>query len=574
MSEEKKISNQDNNESTETKVDSKDKSTTGAKRKGKRINKKPSKVVAIIVAVIVALFVAVAAIVAWVLMYDVENPNVEVISNYFSTNASGQYIATNTLGQEIVVEPKEQVNVLVLGKDRASFNTDVMILVSYNISDGAITMMQIPRDTYLELFNGAGYSNHKANSLLSKFYNRALRNGTKDPMKEALENLTNGLSEVFGFPINYYVMVELDGFVDIIDGIGGVEVDVPFRMYYKDPAQNLYIDLQPGKQVLNGDQAEDFIRFRADYVEGDIGRVDAQKIFISACIAQIKNDFSVSTVSTIVEEVFEHVVTNVSIQDMIAYAKSALSIDLSKMSMLTIPGIQVRQYGNSGTWYYVVSRKGTIDAVNKYFFPFNIELDESKFDANGNLYDKDGTYLYTVYHTEYAEESYSANGMDDIYIYNYNGGGGTTSKPSKNPPPISATTTTSSTTKKTTSSTTKTTKKTTIKTSKPAPIDDPDPVVTTEVEVTQTAEVTSTVETPENTDIIENTDVVDTTVESAISDEHTEDVVDTSPEVTDIIVVTTVPIETTAAEVSHVDTAAESIAPIETDTTLIVEPAA
>ncbi len=401
----------------------------------RKVNKKPNKAVGVVFAVIVALLVAFAAVIAFVLMYEAENPNEDVVSNYFSTNAEGFYIATNSDGEEIVVEPKKQISFLVLGKDRAAFNTDVMILATYDMGEGAITMMQIPRDTYIEVFDGATYRNHKANSLLATYYNTARRSGASDPMNKALGDLKDSLSDVFGFPINYYVMVELDGFVKIIDGMGGVEMDVPFRMKYSDPEQDLYIDIQPGKQVLSGKEAEEFIRFRADYIEGDIGRVDAQKIFISACIAQLKKNFNVSTISNIAEAVFEHVETNLPIQDMISYAKSALSVDLGKTTMLTLPGIQVRQYGNSGTWYYIASREGTIKVVNKYFFPFNTGMNTSKFDANGCLYDSDGTYMHRVYLTDYAEESYSADNVDDIRISSYNSKvpGKTTTK---NPPPI------------------------------------------------------------------------------------------------------------------------------------------
>ena len=203
--------------------------------------------------------------------------------------------------------------------------------------------------------------------------------------------MEKSIEDVFRITIDYYAIMNLNGFVNIIDALGGVEMDVPTRMYYKDPAQNLTIDLQPGLQTLTGAQAEQFVRFRKGYVEGDIGRVDAQKLFIGACIAQVKKNFNVSTISTVMDQVMKNVVTDIPLQDMVYYAKSALSVDLSKITMLTLPGIQCRQHNDSGTWYYVAYRDGTVAALNKYF---NEE-----------------------------EESYTADKTDDIYIYRYSSTG-------------------------------------------------------------------------------------------------------------------------------------------------------
>ena len=221
----------------------------------------------------------------------------------------------------------------------------------------------------------------------------------------------------------------------IVDALGGVEVDVPYRMKYSDPYQNLYIDLQPGLQTLNGNKAEQFIRFRADYVEGDIGRVDAQKIFISACITKVKSSFNVSTIAAIAEQVMQYVKTDIPLQDLVYYAKKALSVDLDKMTMLTLPGIQGRQYDTSGTWYYIAYRDGTLSAINKYFNSYNFEVTANMFDKNHALYDEAGTYMHSIFLTQHTEEeSYTADDVSDIHISKY------TNKPS-------TTTTTAATTK-------------------------------------------------------------------------------------------------------------------------------
>ena len=82
------------------------------------------------------------------------------------------------------------------------------------------------------------------------------------------------------------MLVSLDAFVDIVDLMGGIEFDVPMDMFYEDPSQDLYIDLKAGLQKLDGYEAMGLVRFRKGYVDQDLGRVDIQRQFISACMDQ------------------------------------------------------------------------------------------------------------------------------------------------------------------------------------------------------------------------------------------------------------------------------------------------
>ena len=376
---------------------------------------------AIITVAVIALFVILAAAVMGLLFYkptfrpDDHPLNSDDMSGVILTDASGNVVPD-------VVRDEERVNFLVMGKDRWAFNTDVIMLLSYDVKNGAINLMQFPRDTYFDV----GQGNCKINAALAMFYNRHVRSGLShdDAYKAAMSDMEKAIEDVFRITIDYYAIMDLNGFVNIIDALGGVEMDVPTRMYYKDPVQHLTIDLQPGLQTLTGDQAEQFVRFRKGYVEGDIGRVDAQKLFISACIAQVKKNFNVSTISAVMDQVMKNVVTDIPLQDLVYYAKSALSVDLSKITMLTLPGIQCRQYNDSGTWYYVAYRDGTVSALNKYFNTYNFDITPEIFDRDDVLYDDSGTYMHSIYLTKNAdEESYTADKTDDIYIYRYSSTG-------------------------------------------------------------------------------------------------------------------------------------------------------
>ncbi len=364
----------------------------------KKVNKKPNKAGSLVVAIFMALFVIVAAVVGLIVFSrpDISGKREESdYVDYHTDDDGNKYVtSTNENGDVIKVEldkvaKDNHYNFLVIGKDRAYFNTDVIMLVSFDTDTGAVSMMQIPRDTYIELIDDTRRVK-KANSLLAHFYNEVRTGVYKKDLVAGLELLKKSFSEVFGVPIDYYVMLDLNGFVNIVDAIGGVELYVPMDMKYNDPEQNLYIDLKKGQQTLDGDKAEQFIRFRKGYVNADLGRVDAQKIFMRAFIEKIQKSFNVNTIVSIAEQLSKYVVTDLDVTEILFFAKSALSVDSEKVVMATLPG-------DLAGAYYVASRSGTYEAINSYFNPYNTSIKESKFDPNGSFYDKEGTKIYAVY---------------------------------------------------------------------------------------------------------------------------------------------------------------------------------
>jgi LCP family protein required for cell wall assembly len=153
-----------------------------------------------------------------------------------------------------------QRRVLVLGSDMVSGSTDVMAAVQ--VENGITRVIQVPRDTYVET------SEHgvlKANALY----------GVIGPTAVKQE-----VSTLLGVPIEKHLKVNLAAVTKVADALGGVEVDVPKRMVYQDNAQDLYIDLYPGLQVLKGENLEGFLRFRHDEA-GDLGRMDRQRVVIN-----------------------------------------------------------------------------------------------------------------------------------------------------------------------------------------------------------------------------------------------------------------------------------------------------
>jgi LCP family protein required for cell wall assembly len=156
--------------------------------------------------------------------------------------------------------------VVILGTDVGGGNTDVMYTL--RVENGVTKLTQVPRDTFID---SARFGPLKANALYAF--------GGPDAVKQEL-------SKQLGRPVQHHILVNLSVIRRLGDALGGLEVDVPKRMFYTDKTQGLYIDLQPGRQVLRGRDIEGFLRFRHDEL-GDIGRLDRQKLLLKALFDQL-----------------------------------------------------------------------------------------------------------------------------------------------------------------------------------------------------------------------------------------------------------------------------------------------
>ena len=156
--------------------------------------------------------------------------------------------------------------VVVLGMDAGGGNTDTIFTI--RIQNGQTQITQIPRDSYV---NSARFGPLKANALYAY--------GGSDAVKQEL-------SRLMGRPIQHHLLVNLEGIRTISDLMGGVTVDVPKRLYYVDRSQGLYIDLQPGPQLLKGRELEGFLRWRHDEL-GDFGRLQRQQLVIKSLFGSL-----------------------------------------------------------------------------------------------------------------------------------------------------------------------------------------------------------------------------------------------------------------------------------------------
>ncbi len=267
-----------------------------------------------------------------------------VVSGGFLT---AYQVVTNQVGapEEGVskIEGK-RVNILLMATDESGLRTDTIMVASFDRERQQLNILSIPRDTRVTI----GNSGQKLNS--------AYAIGKQELSIKAVRNL-------IGLPIHYYAVVNPDGFAAIIDELGGVEIDVPQRMKYSDPEQNLYIDLQPGLQVLDGDKAEQFCRFRS-YPQGDIGRVEAQQMFVKALIEQKLNMGLLFKAKAIFEEIEKYLTTNISIGDVGTLIPLLKLLDSEKINTYQLPGESGYIGGIS---YYLCDRTKTDQLINEVF---------------------------------------------------------------------------------------------------------------------------------------------------------------------------------------------------------------
>ena len=280
-------------------------------------------------------------------------------------------------------------NFLLLGEDEAANLCDVIIIVSYDTNSHKIEALQIPRDTYAS-YTSASY--RKLNGALHSL-------GGMEALAEFIENS-------LGIPIDYYAKVNVEAIADTVDKLGGVELYIPMDMYYFDPYQDLKIDLKQGTHLLNGDSAVQFLRYRAGYVRGDIGRLDAQKIFLAALIDKILNGLSISDIIPIALGLIDKLDTNISARDCLYFISQINNIKSENIALMTIPGEDIQS--QSGAWYYIINREESYNIIKKYFSPLLNEADFDKERVFTSVYRYGFNRIYDAKNT-YKTERYTAD---------------------------------------------------------------------------------------------------------------------------------------------------------------------
>lgn len=266
----------------------------------------------------------------------------------------------------------ERTTFLICGTDEDGTRTDTIMLGCYNSELEELTLMSVPRDTLVyvddetynkmnENFPEPGQHGMKINAIYH--YGTS---GDDEGRDLGLGMLRSYLEDVIGTDIDYTAIISFDAFQYLIDEIGGIEYNVPQRMYYSDPGQDLLIDLQPGLQTLTGEQAEGLVRFRSDYVNGDIGRVEVQQDFVKELIKQLANkDTILSKPIPFITAFFKYVETDISISDASKFVSVFKSFNPENVVTYTLPGDVGSLYDIPGGW--VMNETETKELCNEIF---------------------------------------------------------------------------------------------------------------------------------------------------------------------------------------------------------------
>lgn len=257
--------------------------------------------------------------------------------------------------------------------------TDTIMVASYNPNTQKATLLSIPRDT----FTGKNTAKATAYEKINALYGRKSR---PDETLAAVNELT-------GLNIEYYVVVKTEALIKLVDAIGGVTFDVPIDMNYDDTSQNLHIHLKAGEQKLDGDKAEQLVRFRhnnngtsypSEYGDNDIGRMRTQREFVMQVIKQTAKPENIFKLGQILDIASEYVITNIDINTAKDYIPYIVEFNTENIITATLPGTVPSLKTTNNVSIYVVNKKEAKELIEKIFFNRDIENTTDENSENEN----------------------------------------------------------------------------------------------------------------------------------------------------------------------------------------------
>lgn len=270
----------------------------------------------------------------------------------------------------------DTLTTLVLGE---SLNlTDTIMLFSYNPRTQEASMLSIPRDTFI----GDDPDEATAWDKINSIYQLGV-----DGLLEDVSNLT-------GIEVKNYVVVDTAGFKELVDTIGGVTFNVPMDMKYDSYSQGLHIDLKAGEQVLDGDKAEQLVRFRhnndgstypASYGLEDEGRMKTQQAFLTELAKQTLTVGNIPKIMDILDIANKYVKTNMDFNMLKDYVPYLVELNMNDIKKDTLPGEPAL---TNGVWVYLADEEDAPKVINELFpksMLYNIEETEGNTISNSTV---------------------------------------------------------------------------------------------------------------------------------------------------------------------------------------------
>jgi len=264
-------------------------------------------------------------------------------------------------------QPGENINILILGVDvpvdgkghvveGTRTRSDTIMLATVDVEDKEVNLISIPRDTKVSIPGRSGHDKINA------------ANAYGGPLL-ALQTV----EDLLGVPVHYYVQLNVFGFSAIVDALDGVWIDVEKDMYYPDPWQDLVIDLKKGPQLLDGNKAMQYVRYRSD--GDDLTRIHRQQKFLTALADKLLSPSTLLKVPRLMNEVSKYIATNMEPGDMLHLANTAVSMKMDNIHMDVLPGAPNNyQAGeDNGISYWIADKDKVEQLMDKAYRDIDAE---------------------------------------------------------------------------------------------------------------------------------------------------------------------------------------------------------
>ncbi|MCD8066489.1 MAG: LCP family protein [Oscillospiraceae bacterium] len=347
--------------------------------------KKPVRIVTVVLCAVVAIVLALAVVYSlWeqppevVTVTPTPAPTAAAVSETEAPQSDDTDDADDFDGALVTDRSNGQYTFLIAGTDQSSGSTDTIIVGRMDTVEHTLNCVSIPRDT---LVNNGWSNNRRINAVY--WYS--------DTGAEALKKQ---ITNLLGFEVDCYAVVDLDCFVDIVDIMGGVYFDVPIDMNYDDPTQDFYVHISAGYQLLSGEDAIKVVRFRegnngSGYANGDLGRIETQQAFLMSVASQMLNLKNIPNLTDIITAITENTDTDLTAANIAFFARQFLKCDSDSITFATAPTGGVLIGGQS---YVNLQVDEWLEMVNELLNPYS----EPVTTANVNIINFNGSTVYST----------------------------------------------------------------------------------------------------------------------------------------------------------------------------------
>ena len=312
-------------------------------KKNEKTNIKKSKKYTILKTLLILILVFILAFIGFFIYKTIKN------------GGGTQGLISTVMGQtQEEIKNLQPFSALLLGSSQNM--TDTIMVFKYNPQTQNAYLISIPRDTFIGDDKNSARAADKINSVYQGNYP---------------EKTLAAVNKVTGLDLEYYVLVDTEALKALVDAIGGVYFDVPIDMKYTDKKQGLYINLKAGYQLLDGDKAEQVVRFRHnqdgtsydfEYGDNDTGRMKTQRNFLKSVMKQTLTPTNILKIGDFIDIAQTYVKTNIPIDVMKKYIAPAVNFNVDNLETGSIPGVNEKC---NGVWVFLANKYKTKTFLNE-----------------------------------------------------------------------------------------------------------------------------------------------------------------------------------------------------------------